>query len=89
MIPGHYLPNHRDPYSFYKQSNNINDVNQIKRYVIFLEDWADGHYLTIGDRVITNWSAGDVAGWSGEQLHSAINLGTINRYTLQLTGITK
>ena len=86
LTPGHYLPTHIDRYGFYKKKHNIKDSNNIHRYVIFLEDWKDGHLLTVGNTVYSNWKAGDCVGWVGETPHSAINLGLEDRYTLQITG---
>ena len=87
LTPGHYLPTHIDKYSFYKKLYKIKDSNTVYRYVIFLEDWKDGHFLTVNDQVYSKWKAGDCVGWAGETPHSAINLGVEDRYTLQITGI--
>jgi hypothetical protein len=86
LTPGHYLPTHSDSYGFYKKQQSINDSNQIMRYIVFLEDWQEGHLLTIEDHVYTKWAAGDCVGWKGETMHAAINLGTVDRYTMQITG---
>lgn len=66
ILPGHYLPTHIDRYSFYKNKYNVTDSNKIHRYVMFLEDWSDGHLITIDNQVYTNWKAGDCVGWSGK-----------------------
>jgi len=84
--PGHYFPTHRDLFGHYRTLVN-KEINEIHRYIVFLEDWQDGHLLTIGDKVFSNWKAGAVVGWTGDTPHSAINLGTTDRYTLQVTGI--
>jgi hypothetical protein len=86
LTPGHYLPTHVDRYKFFKTKFNITDDNSIHRYVVFLEDWKDGHLLTVNGTVYTHWKAGDCIGWQGCTPHSAINLGVENRYTLQITG---
>lgn len=86
LTPGHYLPTHSDSYGFYRQQHAIDDLNQIMRYIVFLEDWQDGQLLTVGDRVYTKWMAGDCVGWKGKTPHAAINFGTTDRYTLQITG---
>lgn len=86
LTPGQYLPTHTDAYGYYKTQQAINDPNQIMRYIVFLEDWQEGHLLTVEDRVYTKWVAGDCVGWKGETPHAAINLGTTDRYTLQITG---
>lgn len=87
ILPGHYLPMHRDQYSFYKKKHNIENLNNIVRYVVFLEDAKPGHYLVVDTKVYSDWKAGDAIGWVGDTAHSAINLGFENRYTIQLTGI--
>lgn len=89
LKPGHYLPTHIDRYGFYIKKHNILDHNTIKRYVIFLENWADGHLLVVDGKVYSQWQAGQVVGWHGQTPHSAINLGTVDRYTLQITGVAK
>jgi hypothetical protein len=87
LTPGNYLPTHIDRYDYFMQKNNITDVDKIMRYVVFLEDWNDGQFLTVADKVYTQWTAGDVIGWSGSTPHSAVNLGMRDRYTLQVTGV--
>lgn len=86
LTPGHYLPTHSDSYGFYKKQQAIDSPDQIMRYIVFLEDWQEGHLLTVGDHVYSKWIAGDCVGWKGETPHAAINLGTTDRYTLQITG---
>lgn len=85
--PGHYLPSHIDRYDFFKSINNIDNTASIRRYIVFLEDRKDGHFLTIENNVYANWRAGDTVAWTGDAKHSAINLGLENRYTLQVTGL--
>jgi len=87
LTPGHYLPPHQDKYGYYSKAHNVLDLNLIKRYVIFAEDWEQGHLLTVGSTVYSNWKAGDIVGWSGTTLHSAVNVGNKNRYTIQVTGV--
>lgn len=87
LSPGHYLPMHSDKYAFYANKYNVTDLNLIKRHIIFLEDCEIGHMLIVKDRVYSNWKRGDVASWQGTDMHSAINLGMTDRYTLQITGI--
>ena len=86
IVPGHYLPLHRDKYSFYRKKYNISNINNVVRYVVFLEDSKPGHYLVVNDTVYSSWKAGDAVGWIGDTIHSAINLGSEDRYTLQITG---
>ena len=86
LLPGHYIPMHYDLYGFYQKQHDIKDIESIHRYIIFLEDAADGHYLQIANTVYHNWTAGEYVGWQGTTMHAALNFGITNRYTLQITG---
>lgn len=86
MLPGYYLPAHQDSYNFYKKKHNITDLDQIERSVIFLEDGDHGHILTVDDVAYYKWRTGDCVSWQGTTTHSAINVGTTDRYTLTVTG---
>ena len=50
-----------------------------------MQDYIPGHYIQIENEVITHYNKGCFVKWKGETLHAAFNLGTENRYTLQLT----
>jgi hypothetical protein len=86
FAPGTYFPMHIDRYGYYSKANNIQDLSSIIRYVLFLEDSAEGHILQIGDTVYHTWSAGLCVGWNHSTPHMAANLGGQDRYTLQITG---
>jgi hypothetical protein len=58
----------------------------IHRAIVFLEDWASGHYLEIDGEPIIKWTAGDVVIWCYDTPHMAANMGLTPRYTLQITG---
>ena len=85
--PGRYIPPHYDLYGYYKKEYGITDLSDIERTIIFLEPWVDGHYLIIGNKIYQNWEPGDAVSWSGDTIHSVINIGAKDRYTLQITGI--
>lgn len=86
MIPGTILPLHRDNYSYYATNNNITDLNNIIRVVLFLDDHKLGHILQIEGLSFANWSAGNYVFWQGKKAHMAANFGNEDRYTLQITG---
>jgi hypothetical protein len=87
MSPGCILPKHIDTFKKFKEVHNLNTkIKEIWRAVIFLEDWQSGHYFEISDNPITNWSAGDYIMWKGSEPHIAANIGSTDRYTLQITG---
>lgn len=87
MRPGDVLPRHSDTYKRFCELHGIDDIAQIKRYVIFLETWKSGHYFEIDDRPVIDWHAGDWVSWQGGTPHMAANMGFDPRYTLQITGI--
>ena len=59
MTPGMALPLHRDRYQTYRSNNNIQNVEIIRRVIVFLEDWKSGHYLEVDGRPFVSWQAGD------------------------------
>jgi len=88
MTPGTILPNHKDIYLKYKQIFNLEEkFSNIFRVIIFLENWKSGHYFEIDENPIINWSKGDYVLWEYDAEHIAANIGSENRYTLQITGI--
>jgi len=86
MTPGVILPQHSDLYTRYKRVHGLSDSKTVWRAVIFLEDWQSGHYLELDATPITQWRAGDFVAWNDDVEHLAANMGTTDRYTLQLTG---
>jgi hypothetical protein len=85
MKPGTILPNHYDAYVKYKQLHNITDNSKIYRMLFLMEDWKSGHYLEVDGVPFTNWKAGDYVAWKNDTLHLAANIGSEDRYTLQVT----
>lgn len=87
MMPGTILPTHSDLYKKYVELFDLTGKEEtIRRAVILLEDWKEGHRLEICGDVITNWVAGTVIEWTYDAPHMAGNVGELPRYTLQVTG---
>lgn len=87
MDTGTVLPVHQDTYRRYVDVFNLaGRETSVRRAVVFLEDWASGHYLEINNNPLVHWAAGDVAVWSYDTPHMAANMGLTPRYTLQVTG---
>lgn len=78
------MPEHVDHYSTYRKLFNV-EYKHVKRILIMLEDWKPGHYLEIDKTGIVNWVAGDYFIWESDVPHAASNIGTEDRYTLQIT----
>jgi len=85
MRPGKYLPLHSDLYGAYKHINQIT-TQSITRIIVFLEQHKPGHMLDRDGDVVCNWSAGDWVSWTDDTIHAAYNMGSEDRYTLQITG---
>jgi len=86
MTPGCVLPAHRDTYDRFKLVHGLETTHSVVRAIVFLEDWASGHYLEMNGIPFTEWRAGDWVSWHDDFLHLAANMGQTDRYTLQLTG---
>lgn len=87
MNPGTVLPSHSDLYKRYIEIFNLQgQEHTIRRAIVFLEDWQSGHYSECCGDPVVNWTAGTVIEWSYNAPHMAANLGTVPRYTLQITG---
>ena len=87
MDPGTILPNHCDTYKRYIEMFELEMLHaSVFRAIVFLEDWASGHYLEVAGEPITKWKAGDVVTWWYDTPHLAANMGFTPRYTLQITG---
>jgi hypothetical protein len=87
MMPGTVLPTHSDLYKKYVELFDLQgQEHKIKRAIIFLEDWQPGHLSEVNGDVLTEWVAGTTIEWTYNTPHMAGNLGTVPRYTLQITG---
>ena len=82
---GMVLPLHFDTYTKFKEMYNVTNINEISRFIIFLEDSKLGHMIELEDQVYKHWDSQDYVTIVGQQLHGAYNLGIENRYTLQVT----
>jgi len=87
MGTGTILPTHSDLYLRYVDIFKLQgQEHDIRRAIVFLEDWKPGHYFEGNDQPTVNWRAGDVVEWEYDAPHLAANLGLDPRYTLQITG---
>jgi hypothetical protein len=87
MMPGTILPTHSDLYKKYIELFNLQKhKHNVRRAVIFLEDWQSGHYFEGNGEPYVKWKAGDTLEWQYDTPHLAANMGFTPRYTLQITG---
>ena len=85
---GFCIPPHKDHYHFYikKFSHHEKDI---RRRMVFLEDWQSGHYFQINEEVFVKWRQGDWLEFGTKDIHLGGNIGPNPRYTLQITGVKK
>lgn len=62
-------------------------VKNIKKYIVFLEDWAHGQVLMSGRHAWLGWKAGDVITFPWFMYHSSANAGIKSRALLFITGM--
>jgi len=79
------MPTHVDHFRTYMKIFDV-EYKNVVRILVMLEDWKPGHYLEIDGTGITSWIAGDYFIWDSDVPHAASNIGTEDRYTLQITG---
>ena len=82
------MPPHVDHFETYCRVFDVPRAD-VYRGLVMLEDWKPGHYLEMNKRGVVNWSAGDYYIWSADVEHSASNIGSEPRWTLQITGTIK
>jgi hypothetical protein len=78
------MPAHVDHFNRYRELHSV-ERSDVVRILVMLENWKPGHYLEINGVGITNWIAGDWFVWESDVEHAASNIGTEDRYTLQIT----
>ena len=94
QYPGEVFTQHIDKLSSFSWKNerkiwkrSTSDLNQIKRIVVFLTDWAPGHFYQFGNDSVQGWRAGDIHTFDWANVpHCTANAGHTPRVTLQATG---
>jgi hypothetical protein len=77
LMPGDMFPLHIDTY--------FSNTSIAKRYWMSYQDYTPGHVFIYGDKVLTDYRAGDLFEFDGAEIkHAAANLGLIPKISLQL-----
>ena len=79
------MPQHSDHFETYQRVFGVTREKTV-RALVFLEDRKPGHYFEFDGEAVANWKAGDYVMWQADVPHAASNIGTEDRYTLQITG---
>ena len=88
--PGKFVPWHRDSYNNYRRNHaKVSDDTEVIRYLVQLNDWQWGHYVSVGNDVIHQYSLGDIHCWKEGIYHCTGNAGLWPRYCLTITGVVQ
>jgi hypothetical protein len=79
------MPTHVDHFNTYCRVFN-QERKDVRRAIVFLEDWKPGHYFEVNGSAVVNYKAGEYVLWEPDVPHAASNIGVDPRYTLQITG---
>jgi len=87
LTPGCSLMWHFDTYATFVKYNEIEEdnVHNVCRTVVMMNDWDRGQVLQVGDEVYTGWQAGDTYTWKGDTWHGMANFGPSNIVISQIT----
>ena len=86
MRPGDILPRHQDTYARYCAHHGV-APKHIWRAIVFLQAWQPGHLCEVDDRAVSGYANGHYVIWLNDTPHLAGNVGSVPRYTLQITGV--
>ena len=82
LDPGQTIPCHIDLHMVLREKFGNGDT---WRYLIFIEDWKQGHYFEIQNKPIVKWKAGDWIKFSRDEWHLGGNMGSEPFYSVQIT----
>ena len=80
--PGQLLNMHID-----NLASEDQDPEEIRRFIIAVEDWCPGQVFQLGNAVWNQWRAGDCVTWAWKDIpHGSANFGWHDRSMIQITG---
>jgi len=93
LPPGCFIPPHKDTLYRITQKvrNNCIDVSNMVpiRINLFLQDRELGHIFEMDGILLNKYAQGDYLVITPDKVHSVVNLGYLNRYTMQITGFAR
>ena len=89
LEPGSLIPPHRDMFYRLRELTDGVDVSGmvLVRVNVLLQDKKYGHFLDIDNVALSDYRKGDYVYIQQGVIHSVVNAGFENRYTLQVTGL--
>jgi hypothetical protein len=87
LTPGNQLVWHFDTFATFVKFNDIKQeqIKDVCRAAVFLEDWDRGQMLQVGDDVYTHWKKGDTYTWKSDVWHGMCNFGPSDAVIAQIT----
>lgn len=86
LEPGQVLPVHTDEFFKLRTKYHV-DIEQCKRYLIFLNDWVLGHSVDFEEMTIPRWIRGDVWMFDHRSHHCAANASKVDFITCQVNTV--
>ena len=88
LEPGSFIPPHRDMFYRLREmtANLATDLIPV-RINVLLQDKKYGHFIDIDNIALSDYQKGDYVYIYQGIIHSVVNIGFENRYTLQITGL--
>lgn len=89
LEPGSFIPPHKDMfYRLKDMTANVDTSNSVPiRINVLLQDKKHGHFLDVDNIALSDYRKGDYVYIYQGVIHSVVNVGFENRYTLQVTGL--
>lgn len=85
--PGRLIPWHCDTYGYAIKKFNVPQphVIDIRRSIVFMNDWCFGQVAQFGRSMLCDWKAGDIYTWPHEAWHGLANFGNRDIVIMQIT----
>jgi hypothetical protein len=89
LAPGCFIPPHKDMfYRLKDMTAHVDTSNSVPiRINVLLQDKKYGHFLDVDNTALSDYRKGDYVYIHRGVIHSVVNVGFENRYTLQVTGL--
>jgi hypothetical protein len=84
---GRLIPWHCDTYGYAINKFNVpaDRITDIRRTIVFMQDWSFGQVVQFGDSMLSHWKAGDLYTWQHEAWHGLANFGSKDVTIMQIT----
>lgn len=74
--------------NFFPEETKDATVEQLRKYIVFLEPWSLGQVFCLGTSALTDWKQGDVVEFPWYMPHYTANCSKLSRSILFIAGVT-